>query len=541
MGWAARAARLIYNRALSVVSIDGNVGEGLQLAEAQLARMGKRRRISRTLRSAVAAVVTASLAMIAGCGNTYRPVVSAIAVVGPAEQTTKYALALSTPTQIPASGPITFVGAWSPSATYTIQQGVSYQGSQYVSVQNANVGHNPATSTAYWSLLGNGSVTMVDFSGDTILVTAPMGLDPYYMSLDNTGHYVYTLNNDTTVTSWPITTAYIPGTVLQSTLLAGAIPASIFATPNNTYIADPGVNSIDQLLGVPPALKQELPVATAYKPVYVLGQSSSPRFYAISAAVGGGPGQVEAIDNPNSTTASPTISALIPVGRGPVFGLMSLDDRRVFILNQTDGTVSVINSQTNALDTPLSTIPVGTRPVWADLASALDELVVANAGTGTSNGSVTIINIPLCTAQSLQINPSCDASNPVDAATFGQVVANIPVGPNPIMVSVLSDYTRAYVANAGNPSLPCGSGAAGSGTTLCSVSVVNLITDTVTATIPINGHPAWIATTDAAPTGKVYVVCNDSQVMTVIETDTDTVDTTIPLQGYGVSVRVTSP
>jgi DNA-binding beta-propeller fold protein YncE len=63
----------------------------------------------------------------------------------------------------------------------------------------------------------------------------------------------------------------------------------------------------------------------------------------------------------------------------------------------------------------------------------------------------------------------------------------------------------------------------------------------VTATIPINGHPAWIATTNATPAGKVYVVCNDSQVMTVIKTDTDSLDTTIPLQGYGVSVRVTSP
>jgi len=329
--------------------------------------------------------------------------------------------------------------------------------------------------------------------------------------------------------------------VLQSTLLAGAIPASIYATSNNTFIADPGVSSIDQLLGVPPALKQELPVASAYSPVYVVGQSSSTRIYSISAAIAGGPGQVEAIDNANSSSSSPTISALIPVGRGPVFGLMTLDDRRAYVMNQTDGTVSVINVQTNALDTPVSTIPVGTNPVWADLASGLDELVVANKGTGTSNGSVTIINIPLCTAQSLQVNPNCDASNPVDATTFGQVVANIPVGPSPVMVSVLSDYSRAYVANQGNLGLPCGTGAAGSGTTLCSVSVVNLTTDTVTATIPINGHPAWIATTNSTPTGKVYVVCNDSQVMTVIETDTDTLDTTIPLQGYGVSVRVTAP
>jgi len=110
------------------------------------------------------------------------------------------------------------------------------------------------------------------------------------------------------------------------------------------------------------------------------------------------------------------------------------------------------------------------------------------------------------------------------------------------MVSVLSDYSRAYVANAGVKGLPCSpTGQPQTGYTTCSVSVVNLTSDTVTATIPINGHPAWIVTSNAAPTGKVYVVCNDSQVMTVIETDTDSVDTTIPLQGNGVSVRMTAP
>jgi DNA-binding beta-propeller fold protein YncE len=173
--------------------------------------------------------------------------------------------------------------------------------------------------------------------------------------------------------------------------------------------------------------------------------------------------------------------------------------------------------------------------VWADLASGLDELVVANEGNGTTTpGSVTIINIPLCSVTALPTNPNCNATNPIDATTFGQIVATIPVGINPIMVTVLSDYTRAYVANAGNPALPCSA-------TTCTVSVVNLVTNTVTATIPINGHPVWIASTAGSPTGKVYVVCKDSQVMSVIETDTDSLDTTVPLQGYGVSVRMTVP
>jgi DNA-binding beta-propeller fold protein YncE len=171
-------------------------------------------------------------------------------------------------------------------------------------------------------------------------------------------------------------------------------------------------------------------------------------------------------------------------------------------------------------------------------------LVVANEGDGTATpGSVTLINIPLCSATTLPTNPNCNPTNPIDATSFGQLIATVPVGINPIMVSVLSDQTRAYVANAGNPNLPCaanGVAVAGVSTT-CTVSVVNLSTNTVTATIPINGHPAYIATSAASPAGKVYVVCKDSQVMTVIKTDTDTVSTTIPLQGFGVSVRMTVP
>ena len=494
----AQGAGLIYNLALSVVRLGGSVGEVLQSAEVQSAGIGKRRGIQRTVpgaaspgRAAAAlAGLAASMAMIAGCGNTYRPVETAIAVVGPAAQPAKYAMAVSSP------GPNS-----------------------------------------------NGLVTMVDFSGDTVLSTAELGVNPYFFALNTNGSTGgYTLNSDKTVTSFEIsTTSLITSNVLNSTLLAGANPTSLYAASNTTFIADPGVNAIDQLLGMPPALKQELPVATGYSPVYVVGQQSAPRIYGISQSTSGGPGQVEAIENATSLTASPTISTTLPVGRGPVYGVMTLDDRRAFILNQTDGTVSVINAQTNALDTPVTTIPVGVRPVWADLASGVDELVVVNEGTGTSNGSVTLVNIPLCTASALPTNPNCDAANPIDATQFGTVVATIPVGVNPIMVSVLSDYSRAYVANAGVAGLPCAAVAVPNVSTTCTVSVVNLTTDTVTATIPINGHPAWIATTNATPTGKVYVVCKDSQVMTVIETDTDSLYTTIPLQGYGVSVRVTAP
>lgn len=439
--------------------------------------------------TAVAAGFTLSLLALSSCGNAYRPVVATIGVIGPAGQPEKFAVAVSS-----------------------------------------------ATPTS------NGLLTIVDFSGDTVLVNANLGINPYYLTLNTAGTTGYTLNSDKTVTSFDISTSLLSSNVLESTLPAGANPVSLFSSNLGTYISDPGVSAIDQLSGTPAALKQELPVPSGYTPIYVVGNAQSARDYALAQSTTGGTGEALAIE-----TGPDTISAALPVGRGPVYGVMTTDNLRAFVMNETDGTVSVINTVTNALDsTPVpNPISVGLNPVWADLATGLNELAVVNQGNGTTAGSISLINIPLCSSSTQPPYQNCDQSNPVDAASFGQVLATVPLGINPFMVTVLGDDSRAYVANGGNPSLQCSptytNGAPQSGYTTCTVSVVNLTTNTVTATIPIKGHPAWIASSNSSPTGKVYVVCHDSQVMTVIETDTDSVDTTIPLQGYGISVRMTAP
>ncbi len=432
---------------------------------------------------------------MAGCGNTYRPVVSAINPVGPSAQPQKFAVAISSP---------------SPSSP--------------------------------------GLVTIVDFSGDTILNTTNIGVAPKYLILGG-GTTGYTINGDGTLNSFGISTSLIASQVQETTLLGGANPVSIFPQGTNTYVTEPGRSSVAQFTGATPlVLQQELAVVN---PIYVVGIANAPRVYALSQGSGGANGRAIAID-----TSSNTPTAALAVGKTPVYGVMTADGKRAFVLNQGDGTVTVINAQTNQLDTlpasggsgTTSTISVGAAPIWADFAPPLSEMVVANAGNGTNNGSLSIVSIPLCNAAALVTNPNCDATNPVDAAGFGTVLANVPVGINPVMVAALQDGTRAYVANSGNPNLPCVTVTTSSGgvststpTGNCTVSVVNLTTETVTATIPIAGRPLYIAATTGTPTGKVYVVCSDSNVMTVIRTDLDIVTTTIPLQGTGVAVRVTAP
>jgi YVTN family beta-propeller protein len=435
----------------------------------------------RPMRSAVKSVssfalTAAALASLLGCGNTFRPVVSAINPVGPAGQPTKYAVAIS----------------------------------------------NPSPTSP-------GLVTIVDFSGDTVLITANLGIRPYYLALNAAGNTGYTLNGDGTVNSFGISTSLLTQNVAQTTLLANAVPNSILPLSASTYISEPGRNSIAQLSSaLPPALKQELPVDTGYTPVYIAGAANGTRAYAISQATSGSNGQVAAID-----IASNTISNRINVGVNPIYGVMTADGRRVFVMNQGDGTVSVINAQTNDLDTPpansTNPIVVGTQPVWADFAPVRNELVVANAGDGTNPGSVSIINIPLCSATTLPSNPGCDLNNPVDAVGFGQVLATVPVGVNSLMVAVLQDVpnSKAYVLNQHDST----------------VSVINLTSNTVTTTIPVPAslHPTFIAATSGTPTGKVYVTSPETNTMTIIRTDTDVVDTTVDLQGRGIQVRVTAP
>ena len=252
-------------------------------------------------------MAAAVLVSVIGCGNTYRPVVSAINPVGPAAQPQKFAVAIST----------------------------------------TGTAANPTP----------GLVTFVDFSGDTVLITAQIGVNPYYLILNSGGNTGYTLNSDHTLTTFDISTSLLQSQILQTTLLPSANPVSVFPEGANTYVSDPTVNIsqgvISQFTGQPLTLQQELPINPAFTPIYVVGNTSAPRVFAISQRVGGGLGQVSTIE-----TASNTIDPNpITVGRDPVYGVMSGDAKRAFILNQTDGTVSVINAQTNQLDI----VPVGSH------------------------------------------------------------------------------------------------------------------------------------------------------------------------------------
>ena len=110
-----------------------------------------------------------------------------------------------------------------------------------------------------------------------------------------------------------------------------------------------------------------------------------------------------------------------------------------------------------------------------------------------------------------------------DSQTFGTTFT-IPVGKNPASVTALYDGSRAYTANQ----------------TDGTVSIVNLISHTLEKTLPVNGHPRTVVSTQNSLFGKVYAASPDSPYLTIIRTDQDIVDATVLVQGNIVDVRVTS-
>jgi YVTN family beta-propeller protein len=423
-------------------------------------------------------------AILAGCGDTPRPVVTPVAVTGPAPQPESFAVVTTT------------------------------------------AGTNSA-----------GLANVFDAAGDTLLTQALLGNGPLALSLSSTGTSATTANTDGTVNTFTPSVTLQTKNIQSSTLLQPAAPKNLLYTASNLFITLPNVPAVAVLTNNASGvfqLTQQLPVPAS--PINVAGNSNASRVYSITQDNGSGsvafgdcetptsvatPGQVQSIE-----ISTVTISNTLPVGICPVYGIASSDNNRVFILNRGSGTVTVINSPFNQLDTTANrqnfnsatgtlTLPPPTGvpaagfnagPVFADYYGPSSQLVTANYDSNT----ITIINVSLDQFGN-------------DAALFGQAVT-VPVGNGPATLTILRDGSRVYVANQKDST----------------VSVVSLTSYKVLATIPVTGHPISIASTFSTPFGQVYVLPSDQPYMSVIRTDTDQVSASIQLDGNGVDVHTSA-
>jgi DNA-binding beta-propeller fold protein YncE len=447
-----------------------------------------------------AGTVLAAAALVAGCNNNYRSAIIPINASGPAAQPASYAVAVSAP--------------------------------------------SPTTP---------GIATIIDYSGDSIMASAAVGIGPTSFTMDAGGSTGYTLNRDHTLTEIPITTSLQEKMIQYTTLPPLAQPLNLFSPTAGLWATDLQGNLLDIFIGNPLAYLSSIPIAPT--PVMVVGAGSGTQRYFILSQNIAAPTGVECNTSPTAQPAgevtgielsSYSSDPPIPVGRCPVYAVLSGDGKRLFVMNRGDDTISVINAQNDTLDTcsglvnqagqpvtchptlPLSlnavaalnlispgsgNPPNGTAgmtqtagPVYAEYNSATNQLVVANY----DGNSISIIDVSLD-----------EYGN--DSPTFGTTYT-VPVGSNPASVTVLYDGSRAYTANQ----------------TGQTVTIANLNSHTVEKTLPVSGHPRTVVSTQNSTQGKVYVASPDSDVLTLIRTDQDVVDTTLLLQGNVVDVRVST-
>src|SRR5579859_3587036 len=451
-------------------------------------------RASRLANATIALTAAAAIAGgLAGCGSNYRPTTTPIVGTGPASQPAANAFVISRP---------------SPTA-----QGIG---------------------------------TVIDYSGDTVSATSPIGPGPVTFTLNGGGSLAWSLNTDGTLSNIPVTTQLQSKQITYSTLapipttgpFAGKDPVvALFGGSAGLYALDVNTNEVDVLTGSPDAFKLVVPVDET--PVTMVGVTGATRIFSISQMIPYGTacntspstvgvtGMADAIET--ATYSNP--SAHIPVGVCPVYAVGTPDTKRVFVLNRGSDSISVINSQNDTIDDcvcpstgcvnqngqsytchpslPLTAAPglAHAGPVYAEYNQTTGQLVVSNYDGDT----ISIIDVSLDQYGN-------------DSSTFGTTFT-VPVGKNPSAVTVLADGSRAYVANQSD------------GT----VSIVSLSSHTVQKTLPVQGHPRTVVSTQNSLYGKVYVASPDSPYISIIRTDQDILATTVLVQGNAIDVRTSSP
>ena len=468
------------------------------------------------------------LAGLAGCGSQYRPVINPIVPTGPAAQPLSYVAVFSQPGLVPATAASTIPPCQRDSS--------------------GNVVAYPSP----------GVVTVLDSAGDSVSAEATLGNGPLTFALDPTGSNAFSENCDGTISSLVVSGSLQSRNVNTSTLLPGSAPINaLILSSSSQYFVEQGRNAIAAMGGNPPTLKVEI-TEIAPSVINLTGIGGAPRIYSISQGNSGASGSLAwgACGTPSAVTVngeadgievtSNSVSSRIPLGVCPVYGITSADDKRAFILNRGSGTITVINAQTNQLDTvnPNNTpyVVQGTINLCSTSTNILPPTTPCNAGPVDADfytpGNLLVVSNYDNDTVSV-IDTSLDVFGN-DAATFGKVLATIPVGSNPAGVSVLQDGSRAYVANEG---VPCTGGNAATCTTNGTVSVVSLTSFTVLNTIQLGSsipNPRSIASNYNNPAGNVFVGAQNSAYVGVIRTDTDTVSAQLLVQGNVVDLHTTN-
>ncbi len=385
---------------------------------------------------ALAAGVFATL-LLSGCGSQYRPVVTSTNPVGPAAQPQKYAVAISSPSAT-ALGLLTFVDVSGDTVISTpqIQANPNYialtaGGSQGFTINSAGTldifgASNPAvliTSNILQTNLQAGatpiSITPKSISGSSASLFIPqpglnsiaalntggqllqqvsVGSNPTYVVATDGATRAYALNSGVggtgnTVSSFESSTS--AGLSVSSTITVGTNPVYGVMTSDGkrAFILNKGSQNISVINVVNNALDTGIPAkgASGTTAANTVGNISIPSY-----SVGG----VNLASNPVWADFSPLTNELVVLsaGDGTHQGLLTVIN--IPLCSAAAQPSNPACNSTNPVDgvgfgNVVLQTPVGVNPTMVSVMQdpVTPRAYVANSGSSTTNGSVSVVNV----------------------------------------------------------------------------------------------------------------------------------------------------
>jgi len=248
-----------------------------------------------------------------------------------------------------------------------------------------------------------GSVSEVNVSGDVLTGVRSIGKDPVAMAFDSTRVSVFVANRESdTVT----VTALSSQAVVTISLLQGSSPAAVTgAGSGRIYVANTGATGAQGQIpacangsvGILDSTSAVLltNVCLPSTPVFLFEAPARGKLYVISQD-----GRVRVITTSTGTLAATSLT----VGTNPVAAMLNLDGTLLYVLNRGSNDISVIDVATDTVTTPSIAVG-GTSPSSFTLDRKLNRVYVANTGSD----SVSIFDAatnPLTPLRTVAVGPA---------------------------------------------------------------------------------------------------------------------------------------
>lgn len=338
-------------------------------------------------------------ALLAGCGETFRPVATPVISPGGDPQAQKNAVVLSTD-----------------GTNEGVTSHINISGDTVVA--QVPVGRDPSHLT----LFGNSALTLVANRGEdnvklyfTFLpslappstVTLSPGAAPSYLFSRTAGQMfvAFTGRNSIGVVNLSNNTQ-----VAEIPLAGGAAPTAItgLADGSKIYTVNTGTSTVSVIRASDNLVEATIAVGAA--PAFAVMNAANTRVYVVNR----GGNSVSVID-----VASNTVTATIPVGAGPNYAVFDLQLLRVYVTNAGGNTLSIINAD------PLSpsfhavtNVTVGNNPTSVTALADGSKVYVANStpftsGANAGKNGVSVINTLSNTVQTTIITDELRADGTV--------------------------------------------------------------------------------------------------------------------------------